>query len=303
MNQKIPKLILVFLFSIGCSIWGISQTISGTLTDDVGEPLIGATILVKGTSTGTVTDFDGTYSIEASEGATLLFSYTGYADQEIVVGAQTVIDIAMAEDIAQLSEVVVTGYASQKKSNLTGAVGIVGADELAARPITNASQSLQGQVSGVWVNQNGGEPGQDNATIRIRGIGTLNNSDPLILVDGIEAPFGNIDPNDIESITVLKDAASAAIYGSRAANGVVLVTTKRGGLNQKPTFTYTGFGGTTEVNSVPDYIWDSQEFMQLRNEADVNSGRPPLYPDAVVSRFGSGPNTNWFDEILSLIHI
>ena len=297
MNQKIPKLILVFLFSIGCSIWGISQTISGTLTDDVGEPLIGATILVKGTSTGTVTDFDGTYSIEASEGATLLFSYTGYADQEIVVGAQTVIDIAMAEDIAQLSEVVVTGYASQKKSNLTGAVGIVGADELAARPITNASQSLQGQVSGVWVNQNGGEPGQDNATIRIRGIGTLNNSDPLILVDGIEAPFGNIDPNDIESITVLKDAASAAIYGSRAANGVVLVTTKRGGLNQKPTFTYTGFGGTTEVNSVPDYIWDSQEFMQLRNEADVNSGRPPLYPDAVVSRFGSGPNTNWFDEI------
>ena len=116
-------------------------------------------------------------------------------------------------------------------------------------------------------------------------------------MDGIEAPFGNLNPNDIESITVLKDAASAAIYGSRAANGVVLVTTKRGKKNQKPTFTYTGFGGTTEINSTPDYIWNSQEFMQLRNEADMNSGNPPLYPDNVVSRFGNGPNTNWFDEI------
>lgn len=276
----------------------ITATITGTVTDNTGETLIGATVLVQGTSVGTITDFDGTYSIEANTGDVLRFSYTGYADQEIEVGAATVIDVVMSEDIAQLSEIVVTGYSSQKKANLTGAVGVVGAETLEARPITNASQALQGQVSGVWINQNSGEPGQDAATIRIRGIGTLNNSDPLILVDGIEAPFGNLNPNDIESITVLKDAASAAIYGSRAANGVVLVTTKRGKGNAKPTFTYTGFAGSGTATSTPDYIWNSQEFMQLRNEADANSGNPALYPDAVVNRFASGPNTNWFDEIL-----
>ena len=271
--------------------------ITGIITDSDGLGLIGATVLEKGTSNGTITDIDGKYSLDVSDGATLIISYTGYAEQEVEVGSQTVIDVVLAADVAQLSEVVVTGYSSQKKANLTGAVGVVSADDLQARPITSASQGLQGKVSGVWINQNSGEPGQDGATIRIRGIGTLNDPNPLILVDGIEAPFNNIDPNDIESITVLKDAASAAIYGSRAANGVVLITTKRGGRNQKPTFSYTGYGGTSAVNSVPDYIWDSQEFMTLRNEADMNSGNTPLYPDNVVSKYGSGPNTNWFDEI------
>ena len=298
MNQKLFRYLLLFFGVTLTATWMHGQTVSGTITDSNSEPLIGATVLVKGTSTGTVTDFDGKYTIEASSGDVLEFSYTGFASQDIEIGNQTIIDVVMAEDVAQLSEVVVTGYSSQKKANLTGAVGVVGAEELDARPITNATQALQGQVSGVWINQGGGEPGQDGATIRIRGVGTLNNPNPLVLVDGIEAPFGNIDPNDIESITVLKDAASAAIYGSRAANGVVLVTTKRGSKDSKPTFSYTGYMGNSEVNSVPDYIWNSQEFMQLRNEADVNSGRPPLYPDDVVSRFGSGPNTNWFDAIL-----
>jgi TonB-linked SusC/RagA family outer membrane protein len=271
------------------------RTITGKLIDKNDTPLIGVNVLVKGTTNGTITDIDGSYSIEAEDGDVLVYSYTGFITQEMAVGSQSVIDISLAEG-SVLDEVVVVGYSTQKKANLTGAVGTVSADELAARPLTNASQSLQGKVSGVWINQNSGEPGQDGATIRIRGIGTLNNADPLILVDGIEAPFGNLDPNDIESITVLKDAASASIYGSRAANGVVLVTTKRGSVNQKPTFTYTGYLGSGQVNSVPEYIWDSQEFMQLRNEADINSGRPPLYPDEVVARFANGPNTNWFDE-------
>lgn len=276
-----------------------SREISGTvISGDDQLPLPGVNITLVGTGIGKITDLDGKYTIEVpNDEAVLQFSFIGFLNQEVVVGTQTVIDIAMSTDVAELSEIVVTGYSSQRKSNLTGAVGVVGSDELEARPITSASQSLQGQVSGVWINQNSGEPGQDGATIRIRGIGTLNDPDPLILVDGIEAPFNNIDPNDIESITVLKDAASAAIYGSRAANGVVLVTTKRGKKNSKPTFSYTGYGGTSQVNNVPDYVWNSQEFMQLRNEADINSGNPPLYPDDVVSKFGSGPNTNWFDEI------
>lgn len=276
----------------------LSAQITGNISDEEGEPLIGASIFVKGTSTGTVTDFDGNFSIDTSNGDVLIVSYTGYATQEVEVGNQASLEIVLATDAALLSEVVVTGYGSQKKENLTGSVGVVSAKALEARPITDASQALQGQVTGVWVNQNTGEPGQDGATIRVRGIGTLNNSNPLVLVDGIEAPFGNIDPNDIESITVLKDAASAAIYGSRAANGVVLVTTKRGTKNAKPTFNYTGFGGFSEVALVPDYIWDSQEFMQLRNEADINNGNQPLYPDDVVSQYADGPNTNWFDEVL-----
>lgn len=285
---------LAFLFQSYLS----AQTITGNVSDVDGEPLIGASILVEGTSTGAITDFDGNFSIEATSGDVLEISYTGYATKEVTVGSETAMNIVLETDVALLSEVVVTGYGSTKKENLTGSVGVVSADALAARPITNAEQALQGQVTGVWVNQNTGEPGQDGATIRIRGIGTLNNSNPLVLVDGIEAPFGNIDPNDIESITVLKDAASAAIYGSRAANGVVLVTTKRGTRNSKPTFNYTGFGGFSQIALIPDYIWNSQEFMQLRNEADINSGNQPLYPDDVVNQFGDGPNTNWFDEVL-----
>ena len=273
-------------------------TISGTITDNSLEPLIGVNILIKGSNTGTISDFDGTYELTANSGDVLIYSYTGFSSQEIIVGNATTIDITLEEDAALLDEVVVVGYSTQKKANLTGAVATVGAAELEARPITNASQSLQGQVSGVWVNQGSGEPGQDGATINIRGIGTLNNSDPLILVDGIEAPFGNIDPNDIESVTVLKDAASASIYGSRAANGVVLVTTKRGKPNQKPTFSYSGYTGSTDVTSTPDYVWNSQQFMNLRNEADMNSGNPGLYPADVVSQYGNGPNTNWFDEVL-----
>ncbi|WP_235296307.1 SusC/RagA family TonB-linked outer membrane protein [Portibacter marinus] len=275
-------------------------TVSGVVTDNSGEPLIGATVLEQNTNNGTVTDIDGTYSISVGNNATLVFTYVGYREQEIAVDGQSNINVSLTLDAAQLAEVVVTGYGSQKKSNLTGSVGVVDAATIEARPITSASQALQGQVSGVWINQASGEPGQDGATIRIRGIGTLNNPNPLVLVDGIEAPFDSVDPNDIASITVLKDAASAAIYGSRAANGVVLVTTKRGKKNSKPVFNYTGYGGTSEVNSTPGYIWDTQEFMELRNEADVNSGNQPLYPQEIINKYSgsNAPNTNWFDAIL-----
>lgn len=288
--------------SLLLSVWLLSlftlsaQQIQGNITDTEGEALIGASILVKGTATGTVTDLDGNFSIDAESDDVLVVSYTGYRSEEIEVGNRSTIDVIMEADVASLSEVVVTGYGSQKRENLTGSVGVVNAEVLDSRPITNATQALQGQVGGVWVNQNSGEPGEDGATIRIRGIGTLNSSDPLVLVDGIEAPFGNIDPNDIESITVLKDASSAAIYGSRAANGVVLVTTKRGSRNNKPTFSYNGFAGATQPTNIPDYIWNSAEFMALRNEADINSGNLPLYED-VIDQYQNGPNTNWFDEV------
>ncbi len=299
------KRLPILLVSIFCMLFFnfqafAQQTVSGTVTEaESGAELPGASITVKGTTTGTITRVDGSYSLEVpDESAVLVISYVGYQTQEIPVQGRSQIDIALESDIQAMEEIVVIGYGSQKKENLTGSVGVVDSKALEARPITNASQSLQGQVSGVWINQNSGEPGQDGATIRIRGIGTLNNADPLVLVDGIEAPFGNIDPNDIESITVLKDAASAAIYGSRAANGVVLVTTKRGRRNEKPTFNYSGYTGITQSAIIPDYIWDSGEFMRLRNEADRNGGGQPLYPDEVVAEYdANGPNTNWFDEL------
>ena len=294
---KYLHLVVTTLCSIICMNLSAQQTITGNIIDANDIPLIGVNVLVKESSVGSISDLDGNYSITAESDDVLVFSYTGYESQELIVGSQSEINIVMSEGTF-LDEVVVVGYSTQKKANLTGSVSTVSAAQLEARPITNATQSLQGQVSGVWVNQGSGEPGQDAATINIRGIGTLNNANPLILVDGIEAPFGNIDPNDIESVTVLKDAASASIYGSRAANGVVLVTTKRGKPNQKPTFSYSGYAGSTDVTATPGYVWNSQQFMNLRNEADANSGNPGLYPADVVSQYGSGPNTNWFDEIL-----
>ncbi len=271
--------------------------ITGTVVDELSEPLIGATVSVKGTTRGTITDIDGSFSIDADVGDVLIFSFTGYATQEFEIAGQSSIDIVMANDPLLLSEIVVTGYGTTKKENLTGAVGVVGAKELAARPLTSASQSLQGKVSGLWINQNSGEPGEDGATIRIRGIGTLNNSDPLILIDGIEAPFDNVNPNDIESVTVLKDAASAAIYGSRAANGVVLVTTKRGGRNEAPSVSYTGYFGAQSATNLPNMVTNSAQFMELRNQADINDGSPARYSQAQIDEYRSiGPNTDWLEE-------
>ncbi len=276
--------------------------VTGTVTDDNGDGLIGATILEKGTGNGTITDLNGNFSITVGDDATLVISYTGFVTQEIAVSNQTVIAVTMATDVARLSEVVVTGYSTQRKANLTGSVGVVSAAELEGRTFTNASQVLHGKISGVWINQNSGEPGDDATTIRIRGIGTLNDPNPLILVDGIEAPFNNVDPNDIESVTVLKDAASAAIYGSRAANGVILITTKRGSTDGKVTFSYTGYMGTSKTTNIPEFITNSVDYMTLTNEANFNTGNPIVQgvfgysEDFINSR--TWPNTDWYDLVL-----
>lgn len=273
-------------------------TVSGKVISEDGEPLIGANILVKGTSNGTITDYDGNYTVDSPEDGILIVSYTGYNALEIPVAGQSILQITLKQDPLLLNEVVVTGYGSQKRENLTGAVGVISASELAGQPITSASQSLQGRISGLWINQNSGEAGEDGATIRIRGIGTLNNPDPLILVDGIEAPFDNINPLDIESVTVLKDAASAAIYGSRAANGVVLVTTKTGKRSGKPTFQYSNYIGVQEATNLPDMVTNSAQFMELRNEADINAGNPATYSQDIINEYRTiGPNTDWLNEV------
>ena len=276
------------------------QEISGTVTDAEGVPLIGVNIIEKGTSNGTVTDFDGNYELSvAGPSSVLVFSYTGYTNIEEEVGNQTVINLTMEEGIG-LDEVIVTGYTTQKKANLTGAVSSVSTEQIENRPLTSAATALQGAAPGVFINQNSGQPGRDDVLIRIRGVGTLNNANPLVLVDGIEAPISNLNPDDIESITILKDAASAAIYGSRAANGVVLVTTKNGNGKEGVSFNYNGYYGTTEGIRLPELIEDAAAFAELHNEAQTNFGENPKYTDQNIADFkANGPNTNLMNELFS----
>ncbi|WP_194973816.1 SusC/RagA family TonB-linked outer membrane protein [Aquiflexum lacus] len=281
-------------------------TVSGKVTDEKGEGLPGATVSVAGTTTGTVTDLDGNYTLTVPENAVLVFSFIGYEIQRISLDNRSVINVSMALDATSLEEVVVVGFGSQQKINLTGAISTVKFDdELMNRPITNASQALGGTASGVWVSQNSGKPGSDGAQIRVRGWGTLNNSNPLIIVDGVEGSFDQINPNDIESISVLKDAASSAIFGSKAANGVVLITTKMGKKDEKMQVNLNSYMGVQSLGRRFDVINNSAEQMELSNLALVNQGSSPVYPDELITAFRNGndpykyPNTDWFSELFN----
>src|SRR5690606_19318824 len=280
--------------------------ISGTVNDELGQPLPGASIVEKGTTNGTQTDFDGNFSIAvANEDAVLVVSYIGFSNKEIPLAGQTSISVILEESAAGLDEVVVVGFGTQQKLNLTGAVSSVQSEDIQNRPITSASQALQG-IQGVYINQVGGQPGNDAATIRVRGVGTLNDNNPLVLVNGIEFSINDLNPNDIESITVLKDAASAAIYGSRAANGVVLVTTKKG--SQKSEISYSTSVGIQEVISLPRVVKDPIRWMELYSQAQLNFGTNEnalVFPQSLIDEYRMGmqtdpftyPNTDWYDTM------
>ena len=260
------------------------DTVTGTVTDSNGAPLPGASILVKGTTNGTQTDFDGNYSITADSNATLVFSYVGFTTQEIVVGTQNAIDVTLVEDADQLEEVVVVGYGTQRKQDLTGAISVVKTDEMAQQPSGQITSQLQGRVSGVTIT-GGGQPGEA-PQIKIRGANTFGNNNPLYVVDGIPTDnISDINPNDIGSLQVLKDAASASIYGSRAANGVIIITTKKGtGMMRVNYDSYYGMQMVQKGN--PWDILSSQEMGDLTFQALRNTN-----PDAPInhSQYGSGP--------------
>jgi TonB-dependent SusC/RagA subfamily outer membrane receptor len=226
-SKFLKKLLLSFIFLLGSSVY--AQKVTGTVSDNVSS-LPGVSVLVKGTNTGTQTDFDGNYSIEVEEGSILVFSSLGYKTLEKTVGTSSIIDVILIQDATSLSEIVVVGYTSQTRGSITGSVASVDMAEAMKTPVVNAADVLQGRVSGVNVvssNAPGGAP-----KITIRGFGTTNNTDPLYIIDGVQTTDGNIlnsiDPGDIAQMNVLKDGA-AAIYGSRASNGVIIVTTKSGG--------------------------------------------------------------------------
>ena len=305
MKTKIKRLLILF----AALSWGLSSAqtndVNGIVKSSVDEmSLPGVTVLVKGTTQGTTTDFDGNFTISVSSDDTLVFSYIGYITQEILVGNQTSFTITMEESAAQLEEIVIVGYGTQKKVTLTGAQITVDTKKLEDRPFTRASQMLSGQAAGVSVLQQSGKPGGDNATIRIRGVGTFGNNNPLVLVDGVISSLDAVNPADIESMTVLKDAASASIYGSRAANGVILVTTKTGKIG-KISVDIDGYYGVQNATKLTDYVTNSVEFMELKNLA-INNEDPtatPMYTQEQIEEFRTGtdpyiyPNTDWNDEM------
>ena len=297
--MKKNYLILVFL---ACSslLWAQEKTVSGTVTDAAGVPLIGANVLIQGTTSGTQTDFDGNYSISVSSGQVLVFSYIGYKGQNVTVGSGNTINVTLEEDASKLDEIVVIGYGTQKVVNLTGSVEVIKGEEIARQPVFQTSQALAGLAPGLVATQSSGQPGADGATIRIRGIGTFGNSgnNPLILVDGIPDSLNGVDPNDIESISILKDASASAIYGSRAANGVIIITTKRGKIGKVSVNydTYVGF---------QDPVQNLKFLDGLGYIEQLNIANPGTYTDDFIADYIAGrgtdafPDTDWVDEVFS----
>lgn len=282
-------------------------SISGKVVDKNGMSLPGVTIVVKGTTTGTVSDVNGNFSLNnLSPNSVLVVSFVGMQTQEVEIGtSSTTLNITLREDVVGVDEVVIVGYGSQRKVNLTGAISTVDAEALARRQVAQTSAALQGIAPGVVVTQRSGQPGRDGGTISIRGKTTLGNSNPLILVDGIEMGINNIDPALIESISVLKDASSSSIYGSRAANGVILVTTKRA-QKDKLSVSYNGYAGVQRPTELPNVV-DAIDHMILTNEAYVNTGKSPLYSEQYIEEHRQGmitnpdkyPNTDWYDQLLT----
>lgn len=276
--------------------------VSGVVTDEAGEPLIGVSVLVKGTTLGNITDLNGRFSLDVPEGSILEISYIGYKTQSIKAQREPM-NIVLKEDAQKLDEVVVVGFGTQKKVNLTGSVSAVTGDDISKRPVANAAILLQGQIPGLRVNQGLGQPGGEGTSFRIRGQGTFSSagSDPLILINGVPGSMTNLDPSVIESVSVLKDAASAAIYGARAANGVILVTTKQGALGDKVHISYHGNVGLHTPTKLYDRVTNSVEYMELANLAWKNSGTGKQYTQDQINLYRNNvgdpqyPNFDWQD--------
>lgn len=270
--------------------------VTGQVLDENGEPLPGATVMEKGTTNGTITDVDGNFTLNVTSGSTLLVSFVGYESKEVIVNGQTSINVTLALDYASLDEVVVMGYGIQRKSSVVGSVDQVTADKLEGRPNANMTQALQGVSPNLIVQQPNQEPGAQ-MNINIRGISTLGNNSPLIVIDGIVGGDLNlINPSDIESISVLKDAGSAAIYGSRANNGVILVTTKKGKKGEAMSLTYNGLAGVNTPHFFMKPVSGYQNAI-LRNESAYNAGKSSaVYTPEQIQDFYENGDEEWFSE-------
>ena len=289
------------------------KTITGKITDDTGEPLPGANIVVKGTSIGVMSDINGAYSLVVpNDNAVLVFSYMGYVSKEIVVGSQTAISVTLNENVTLIDEVVIVGYGQQKRVSLTGSVAQVSGDKIAERPSTSVTNTLQGMLPGVTVLRSSGQPGSETSGLRVRGYSSVSDVSAMILIDGVEGSLEWLNPDDIESISVLKDATTAAIYGARAAGGVVLVTTKKGSA-QKVTINYNGSFGISVPGIMPQRMppWEEQQHILDSRYAALNVIEFPedfsewlanpnymrdIHPSAINRYQSALGNSNWLVE-------
>lgn len=290
-KERLLSLLLILMVSI--TAFAQNTLYSGRVFDESGEPIIGASVVVKGTSQGSVSDMDGKFSFEGTEGATLVISYIGYCSQELR-GTKNMV-ITLKEDSKVLTDVVVIGYGVQKKSVVTASIAKVGADELGIAAPVRMDNALKGLVSGVQVTQASGQPGS-GSKIRIRGTGTINSSDPLYIVNGmpIEGGIDYLDPSDIESIEILKDAASGAVYGSRAANGVVLVTTKKGKIGKVSVSYDFSYGWQNPWHK--RNMMNATDYTTMMKEAAGYAGMTDI--DEKLASFGKN-NTDWQDVVFN----
>ena len=298
----LPVWSLLFLLLIGLTVsvgfaQSVGRSVTGLVQDAQNAVLPGVSILLKGTTKGTTTDADGRFSLNVlNEGSILQVSYIGYVTQEIAVGSRSDVSITLLEDDKTLNEVVVVGYGTQRKSDLTGAVSTVTAKDIGRLPVGGIDQALQGKSSGVRVTQSTGAPGEGVA-VRIRGVGTINDNSPLFIIDGVPTKdaFSILNPNDVESMSVLKDASSAAIYGARAANGVIVVTTKRG-QSGAPRISFNSYSGVQQVGRLIPMA-NTAEYVQVYNEAantdNAELGIPSLYRKLITDDPSQLPNTDW----------
>lgn len=296
------KMILFLLLNqlLGNPIFAQDQLkVTGKVTDAENVPIVGATVMIKGTLKGTVTDIDGKFNLNVeSPDDVLMISFIGYENKEVKVSPNKELHIILDEDNLILDEVIVVGYGSQKKANLTGAVTSVTLDDVEGRALANVGQALQGKIPGVSIFQNSGRPGDEASTIRVRGISSIdNNNDPLVIIDGFEGSLDEVNPQDVASISVLRDASSAAIYGSRASAGVILIETHRG--NTGLSIRYNGSMSVQQPTRLPETV-DSWVFAELKNEALRNIGNPPAYTEERIKlyKYGIDPtaaNNNWYD--------
>lgn len=297
-KSKLAFLFLILL-CVGNIFWTMADNmeilqsqrkITGRVMDVNGEILIGVNVMEAGTTNGTVTDINGTYTITLTTSTPVLrFTYVGFIEKEIPVGNQVIIDVRLEEDVEALEEVIVIGYGQQKKETITGAVASVPGNDLIKSPVANVSNALAGRLPGVSFVQRSGEPGNDKAIIKVRGMGTMNDSDPLIIVDGVErSSMEGIDMNEIESVNVLKDAAMTAVYGIRGANGVIILTTKVG-KESKPTVSFSVNTSLQTPTTMPEFL-NSYDYAVLKNEAYLNDfpGNPPLFTPLDLETFKTG---------------
>ena len=300
-NRKVLSWLMAVFCLIPQTILAQNVSVQGTVTDENGESMIGVSVLVKGTNTGVITDLDGNFALSVPSGSTLVFSYIGYQTQEKEVTGSTM-KVTMVPDNEMLDEVVVIAYGQQKKVTVTGSISNVNSKELLKSPAASLGNAISGKLPGLSTVQYSGLPGEDDPTIFIRGQASLNGSNPLVLVDGVERSFTQIDPNEVADITILKDASATAVYGVRGANGVILVTTKRGEAGKTNVSVSTSWGIQTVTNFLEQA--DSYTYATTFNQARLSDGTDPRFSDEVIEHFRTHdqpilyPDVDWIDYVM-----